>query len=314
MHQHRPYRPVYPLTGILHPRGNALSYRYASPDGDGWAVVATAAHFLTQSPSDHSSLITVHSSHTFSAKERDSETGLSYFGSRYYSSDLSIWLSVDPMSDKYPSLSPYVYCADNPIKLVDPNGEKVKPTLAFQNSAYNQVFQNLAETNTTYQRIISKYQDNNHDFILDYSTELTSKAGSNQMSYTIKAGKITYTKANSKYYRPNGGDQCEIAMVKTLLHEAVHAEDGLSRRKTPSHNGFDQSSVLSGLIEYNSTYNLGYSTEELEILSWSGLEESEEYKGFIERRATINKRTFEEEKNYVETANTLLMYGGSLDD
>ena len=63
--------------------------------------------------------------HTFFAKERDSETGLSYFGSRYYSSDLSIWLSVDPMSGKYPSLSPYVYCADNPVKLVDPNGEEV---------------------------------------------------------------------------------------------------------------------------------------------------------------------------------------------
>ena len=63
--------------------------------------------------------------HTFSAKEKDTETGLSYFGSRYYSSDLSIWLSVDPMSDKYPSLSPYVYCANNPIKLVDPNGEDV---------------------------------------------------------------------------------------------------------------------------------------------------------------------------------------------
>ena len=62
--------------------------------------------------------------YTFSAKEKDSETGLSYFGSRYYSSDLSIWLSVDPMSDKYPSLSPYVYCADNPVKLVDPNGEE----------------------------------------------------------------------------------------------------------------------------------------------------------------------------------------------
>ena len=62
---------------------------------------------------------------TFSAKEKDTETGLSYFGSRYYSSDLSIWLSVDPMSDKYPSLSPYSYCANNPIKLVDPNGEDV---------------------------------------------------------------------------------------------------------------------------------------------------------------------------------------------
>ena len=62
-------------------------------------------------------------SYTFSAKEKDSETGLSYFGARYYSSDLSIWLSVDPMSGKYPSLSPYVYCANNPVKLVDPNGE-----------------------------------------------------------------------------------------------------------------------------------------------------------------------------------------------
>ncbi len=62
---------------------------------------------------------------TFSAKERDTETGLSYFGSRYYSSDLSIWLSVDPQAAKYPSLSPYVYCANNPVKLVDPNGEEI---------------------------------------------------------------------------------------------------------------------------------------------------------------------------------------------
>ncbi len=69
-------------------------------------------------------LLTANSSYTFSAKERDSETGLSYFGSRYYSSDLSIWLSVDPMSAKYPSLSPYVYCADNPVRLVDPDGEE----------------------------------------------------------------------------------------------------------------------------------------------------------------------------------------------
>ncbi len=60
---------------------------------------------------------------TFSAKEKDTETGFSYFGSRYYSSDLSIWLSVDPQASKYPSLSPYAYCANNPIKLVDPKGE-----------------------------------------------------------------------------------------------------------------------------------------------------------------------------------------------
>jgi len=45
-----------------------------------------------------------------------------YFGARYYDSDLSIWLSVDPLASKYPSLSPYVYAANNPIKYIDPNG------------------------------------------------------------------------------------------------------------------------------------------------------------------------------------------------
>lgn len=61
--------------------------------------------------------------HAFSAKERDVETGLSYFGARYYSSDLSIWLSVDPMSDSLPYMTPFNYCKNSPILMKDPNGE-----------------------------------------------------------------------------------------------------------------------------------------------------------------------------------------------
>jgi len=67
-------------------------------------------------------LTNFNSRYTFSAKEKDIETGYSYFGARYYTSDLSIWLSVDPLSDKYPSLTPYNYCTNNPVILVDPDG------------------------------------------------------------------------------------------------------------------------------------------------------------------------------------------------
>ncbi|MDD6582284.1 MAG: JAB-like toxin 1 domain-containing protein [Bacteroidales bacterium] len=63
--------------------------------------------------------------YTFSGKERDEETGYSYFGARHYNSSLSIWLSVDPMSDKYPGVSPYTYCANNPVRIHDPNGEDI---------------------------------------------------------------------------------------------------------------------------------------------------------------------------------------------
>ena len=60
--------------------------------------------------------------YTFSGKEKDSETGYSYFGARYYDSDISVWLSVDPLSDMYPSTSPYMYTLGNPVMLIDPNG------------------------------------------------------------------------------------------------------------------------------------------------------------------------------------------------
>ena len=35
---------------------------------------------------------------------------------------VQLWLSVDPLADKYPSMSPYMYCAGNPIKYIDPDG------------------------------------------------------------------------------------------------------------------------------------------------------------------------------------------------
>lgn len=62
------------------------------------------------------------SRYTFSAKEKDDETQYTYFGMRYYDSDLSIWLSVDPMSDQRPGISPYNYCQWNPVMRTDPTG------------------------------------------------------------------------------------------------------------------------------------------------------------------------------------------------
>ena len=58
----------------------------------------------------------------FSAKEKDEETGFSYFGARYYNSDISVWLSVDPMSDERSWLSPYNYCQWSSVNRTDEVG------------------------------------------------------------------------------------------------------------------------------------------------------------------------------------------------
>ena len=59
------------------------------------------------------------------SEEGDWESGFHCYGARYYWSELLTgWLSVDPMADKYPNISPYNYCAWNPIIFIDPDGEE----------------------------------------------------------------------------------------------------------------------------------------------------------------------------------------------
>lgn len=80
----------------------------------------------------------------FNAKELDMETGLYYYGARYYNPRLSIWYAVDPLAVYNPvmetqfygdgqhnggvfycgNLNPYIYTYQNPIKYIDPNGKQ----------------------------------------------------------------------------------------------------------------------------------------------------------------------------------------------
>jgi RHS repeat-associated protein len=64
----------------------------------------------------------------FNAKELDEETGLYYYGARYYDPRISLWLGTDPMQEKYPSISTYAYCNNNPLRYIDPTVIAWKPT------------------------------------------------------------------------------------------------------------------------------------------------------------------------------------------
>ena len=80
----------------------------------------------------------------FNAKELDDETGLYYYGARYYDPKTNVWQSVDPLAGYNPILevehyidgqhnggiqnsgnnNPYIYTYQNPILYVDPNGKQ----------------------------------------------------------------------------------------------------------------------------------------------------------------------------------------------
>ena len=63
----------------------------------------------------------------YNGKELDKMHGLNTYdyGARQHDPILARWDRIDPLCEKYYSVSPYVYCGDNPIKNVDPDGRKV---------------------------------------------------------------------------------------------------------------------------------------------------------------------------------------------
>ena len=63
----------------------------------------------------------------FSGKESLTRVGLDLydFGARMYSPSNMRWMTMDPLAEKYYHISPYVYCAGNPVNLVDPDGKEI---------------------------------------------------------------------------------------------------------------------------------------------------------------------------------------------
>ena len=61
--------------------------------------------------------------YSFNAKELDEETGMYYYEARYYKPP--VFTSRDPMFEKYFWMTPYAYCANNPVKYVDPDGRTI---------------------------------------------------------------------------------------------------------------------------------------------------------------------------------------------
>ena len=145
----------------------------------------------------------------FTGKERDWETGYDYFGARFYDFRKGFWNSVDPLADKYPNVTPYLYCNGNPIMLVDPDGRdtinliqnnniwSIKSTsIARGNDVFNLTYQD--GTSSSYEFSEGEYGER----VSCLNIENTGKGGYTLGVYHV-SGAI---KGGTGFYVTPGGD------------------------------------------------------------------------------------------------------------
>ncbi|MDH6310596.1 RHS repeat-associated protein [Dysgonomonas sp. PFB1-18] len=211
----------------------------------------------------------------FNAKELDEETGLYYYGARYYDPRVSIWLGVDPQAEDYPNVSPYTYCANNPILYNDPNGKwiilndgvdtytyrngvvyqnKINfSTGRFEESVYNPptggfvesmvtALNNLqTEAPITGTAILNYFSNDKRNVEINRSTNTKAKDernDSNVIALTAQAYPSMYIDIASASLPTQGGMQ--VAPIWLIIgHELSHAIDGFVRGFSVANNKRD---------------------------------------------------------------------------
>ncbi|MDY3529822.1 hypothetical protein PG593_08545 [Riemerella anatipestifer] len=213
----------------------------------------------------------------FNGKELDSETGLYYYGARYYDPRVSIFLNVDPLVEK--TMQPYAYTNNNPIMLIDPTGmapEHIDPSKIFEKN------EDGSYKNPNLVKAWNHYATSKEGiaFLSQYAAPNQKVAGvqygKNGGKYHNKGinliiGDFGFTKEyNSKNLLPaNGmtvdemkGDGIDIIVdilasgsaysnLETIIHETViHAEksaiDYFDNRKLDQSAGYDKDLVSFG--------------------------------------------------------------------
>jgi RHS repeat-associated protein len=164
----------------------------------------------------------------FNGKELDEETGFYYYGARYYDPRVSIWMSVDPLVEKYPNISPYVYVADNPIMFIDPDGKRIEFAPGTSAQYKKQFAQTVKYLNAHHSGgMLAKLQARKEVILIGALDEGSKGAGFSQSK-----GKISWNPTTGVKFE----DGVKVSPASVLNHEVDHALDAVVNPKEHTEN------------------------------------------------------------------------------
>jgi len=143
------------------------------------------------------------------------------FGARLYAPNLGRWITPDPESEKYYDFSPYAYCANDPVNMVDPDGKCWEILLGMVVEYGFQVYDNYKEGDTGYNLWLG-----NVDLAeVGLSAINPTKKGKLVFTLLVEVGKevISYSLKEGVSFNDDIEEVIKNATVNTVVDRAVGA-------------------------------------------------------------------------------------------
>ena len=193
----------------------------------------------------------------YNGKELDGmhQLNLYDYSARYYESALGRFTSVDPLAEKYYSISPYVYVMNNPLKFIDPDGRDIK--IYYQSGGKNYAFifngsnYTAAPKNEFVQKALQAYK---YNVVNGGGESMYTLANSREMTVNLvesEYSRNTHSSGTVFWDTQHASKTAEGHMrspATNLEHEMGHAESYMTDTK--------------GHIKRASTYDKQYDTAE----------------------------------------------------
>lgn len=182
----------------------------------------------------------------FNGKGWDAETGLYYYGARYYEPSLGLWYGVDALTEIYVSVGGYAYCVGNPIKYIDNDGNVLNyghytnsegsgwNYSKYLSSDFSTILQKFAETKDGY-AFLAKYAKQGQSIgsvTFDKDGEL-----SDIVLFLVSFQDNDYKYGFTNVYR-QGNDLCISISINIDNRFSNNSEDLIAKEITMGHEAF----------------------------------------------------------------------------
>jgi RHS repeat-associated protein len=186
----------------------------------------------------------------FCGKEKDEESGMYYYGARYYSHWLCRFISVDPLAGKYPFYTPYQYAGNKPINKLDRDGleetgsSPQQPADSSNTGGENSITPDSTTTTDSKDTVAVPPPTDSKSTPDTTQNAKTKPAPTQRKENTIPLHKVTGVKIDMSFDRGKGAgmqstDYLNTEVIKNKIHLATDAKPTSNSNIEPIGNVID---------------------------------------------------------------------------